>query len=128
MPQPLFRLNALLTLPFGLAALFAPAKTFASFGITLDAGGSLVARGYAASLIALGLLVLGLRDQRDPAVVDVLLWALLCFNAAESVIQLAAGVTGTATPAVFVTAGVHSVMSVLLLLSLRRARRARRSH
>jgi hypothetical protein len=41
----LFIANALLTFPFGVAALAAPAPLFAQFGLRLDATAQLIARG-----------------------------------------------------------------------------------
>jgi hypothetical protein len=54
MVRLLFIVNTLLTLPFGVLALAAPSALFAQFGIQLDAGGALIARGYGATLVAFG--------------------------------------------------------------------------
>ena len=80
MVRILLVLNTLLTLPFGIAALFSPDRLFAEFGLSLDAAGCLVARGYGATLVGFGTLLFLLRKTTDPGVVRSLLVALFLFN------------------------------------------------
>ncbi|MGE0313385.1 MAG: hypothetical protein AB7P21_17380 [Lautropia sp.] len=115
--------NTLLTFPFGVAALAAPAEVFAQFGVKLDAGGSLVARGYAATLVGYGLALWLLRDAGEAKVTRPLLLSLVAFNAIEAIIQGLAGVQGIAMPIIFANAALHAVVCAACGYAyLRRAR------
>ncbi|MGD9603156.1 MAG: hypothetical protein AB7O21_14875 [Gammaproteobacteria bacterium] len=118
MIRKLVVVNVLLTLPFGIAALLAPQPIFAQFGVALDADGALVARGYAATLIGFGLVLWGLRDSRDPAVVTPLLVGLLLFNAIEAGVQAAAATAGVATGAIGMNVALHAGVAAWLLGAL----------
>lgn len=63
MTKQIFLANSLLTLPFGIIALAIPGEIFSAFGITLDTGGQLIARGYAATLVGYGLVFLIFEGQ-----------------------------------------------------------------
>ena len=112
MTKILFTVNAILTLPFGILALILPEPVFAGYGIVLNDGGQLIARGYAATLIGYGLIYFSMRsvsaDMARP-----LLFASLIFNLIEAVIQGAAGLNSVALPAIWGTVAAHSVMAVL---------------
>lgn len=110
MLTPLLIVNALLTLPFGLATLAAPALVFAQFGLRLDPAAALVARGYAATLVGYGLAVWSLRRSRDRAITRPLLLSLVAFNGIEAIIQGVAGAEGLALPVIFVTVVIHAVL------------------
>lgn len=114
--------NAVLTLPFGIAALAAPAPVFAGFGVALDAGGQLIARGYAATCIGYGAVFLLSRANADPALGKALLIGSLLFNGIETAIQGMAGAAGTALPAIWGTVIAHAVMTVLSGVALAKAR------
>lgn len=102
--------NTLLTLPFGVAALVAPAAVFAQFGLNLDAGGSLVARGYSATLIGYGLALWLLRRCTDVKVLKPLLLSMVAFNAIEAVIQGVAGLHSVAMPVIYANVALHGVV------------------
>jgi hypothetical protein len=123
MTRVLFLVNALLTLPFGLVALFAPAAIFAGFGLTLDPGGALVARGYAATCLGYGVVFLLLRKTTEPAVTRALLAAAVIFNLVETVIQGTAAQAGTAQPVIWVTVGAHALTASLCAVALVQTRR-----
>lgn len=108
MVRSLLLVNTLLTLPFGLAALVAPVEVFAQFGVALDAGGALVARGYAATLIGYGLALWRLRSVTDASVVRTLLLSLVAFNLIEAVIQGLAGLQGVAAAMIFGNVLIHA--------------------
>lgn len=116
--KSLFVLNALLTFPFGVLALAAPAPLFAGFGIQLDAGGELIARGYGATLVAYGLVLYLERQSRDRRTVRAFLLSMALFNAIETVIQGVAGVQGIAAPMIFGTVTIHAVVTVLSAIAL----------
>lgn len=52
--KPLFILNTLVALSYGLGALLAPAWVMSSYGLTLNPAGELMTRFYGAELIAHG--------------------------------------------------------------------------
>jgi hypothetical protein len=110
--------NAALTLPFGVAALIAPATVFAGFGLSLDAGGELIARGYAAACLGYGWLFWMLRKTNEPAATRALLSAAVIFNLVETLIQGAAALGGGVLPAIWGTVGAHAVMTALCLYAL----------
>lgn len=110
MVQSLLVINSLLTVPFGVAALLAPAAVFAQFGVPLDAGGSLVARGYAATLIGYGTALWLLRRTPGTGISRPLLLSLVFFNGIEAVIQGAAGLEGLARPIIFANVALHGVV------------------
>jgi len=114
-----------LTLPFGIAALIAPAAVFSGFGIVPDAGAQLIARGYAATCIGYGTIFLLLRKNGDPAVAKALLAGSLLFNLIETLIQGMGGATGTASPGIWGTVTAHGIMTLLSALALlKRSQRA----
>ncbi|GAA4409911.1 hypothetical protein [Quisquiliibacterium transsilvanicum] len=119
MVKLLLVINTLLTLPFGIDALAAPAEVFAQFGLKLDAGGALVARGYAAALVGYGLLLWLLRHTRDRAVARPLLLSMVAFNGIEAVIQGLAGVQGTALPVILANVVVHGLVCAACLYAYR---------
>ena len=112
MVKLLFIVNTLLTFPFGIAALAVPVELFAQFGLKLDAGGALIARGYAATLVGYGLALWLLRHVREGQVVKPLLLSLVAFNAIEAVIQGVAGAQGLALPVIFANVGLHGLVCV----------------
>ena len=117
MVKLLLIVNALLTLPFGIAALAAPAEVFAQFGLTLDPAGSLIARGYSATLVGYGLVLWLLRRTSEAAVVKPLLLSAVAFNGIEAVIQGVAGVQGVALPIIFANVGLHGVVCLACLFA-----------
>ena len=116
-------LNTLLTLPFGVIALASPGALFAQFGLQLDPAGTLIARGYAATLVGYGLALLLLRTTADPRTAKVLLWSLVLFNAIESVIQGIAGMQGVAQPIILANAALHGIVGILCVAAALRLKR-----
>jgi hypothetical protein len=116
--------NALLTFPFGVLALLVPAAIFAPFGIRVDAGDALIARGYGATLVAYGWVLFGLRDVREPVTVRVLLVSMTLFNVVEATVQGIAGISGVAESAIWGTVGVHCAVAIWCLVHIARARKA----
>ena len=110
MVKLLLIVNTLLTLPFGIAALAAPAEVFAQFGLKLDPGGMLIARGYSATLVGYGLVLWLLRHTSEATVAKPLLLSLVAFNGIEAVIQGVAGVQGLALPVIFANVGLHGLV------------------
>lgn len=112
--------NALLTFPFGVVALAAPAAVFAQFGLQLDAGAALIARGYGATLVAYGVVLYLGRQSADPRMVRAFLVSIALFNAIEAVIQGIAGARGIAAAMIFGTVAIHAVVAVLSVIALYR--------
>jgi hypothetical protein len=110
MVKLLLIVNTLLTFPFGIAALAAPVQVFAQFGIELDPGGALIARGYAATLIGYGLALWSLRHFTETRFLKPLLISLVAFNAIEAVIQGVAGAEGLAAPVIFANVVLHGLV------------------
>lgn len=123
MVRSLLLLNTLLTLPFGVVALVAPGALFGQFGLQLDSAGTLLARGYGATLVAYGLALWLLRNATEPRTTAVLLWSLVAFNAIESAIQAVAGMQGVAQPIILANAALHGVVAVLCVVAASKARR-----
>ena len=118
--KSLFVLNALLTFPFGVLALSAPAALFAQFGLHLDAAGELIARGYGATLVAYGLVLYLQRQSSDGRTVRPFLLSMALFNSIETVIQGIAGVQGIAATMIFGNVAIHAVVAVLSVIALSR--------
>lgn len=118
MNRVLILVNAVLTLPFGIVALWAPTPVFAQFGVQLDAGGALIARGYGATLVAYGIALALLRDETEPRVLRALLLSMVAFNVIEAVIQGMAGMNGVASSAVYGNVVVHAIVAALCLRAL----------
>jgi hypothetical protein len=118
--KSLFILNALLTFPFGVLALAAPAGLFAQFGLQLDAAGELIARGYGATLVAYGVVLYLERQSADRRTVRSFLLSMVLFNSIEAVIQGIAGVQGIAATMIFGTVAIHVVVAVLSVIMLSR--------
>lgn len=114
----LFLTNSILTLPFGFLLLIIPGAMFSSYGITLDAGGELVARGYGATLVGYGLVFYFLRNISEIGVVKSLLLAALVFNLIEAVIQTAAASKGIVLPVIWVTVVLHAIVTILSTYAL----------
>ena len=117
MVKLLLIINTLLTLPFGVVALAAPVEVFAQFGLSLDPGGALVARGYSATLIAYGLSLWMLRGTTDATTTRVLLISVVVFNAVEAVIQGVAGAQGIALPVIFGNVALHAAVCIVCLIA-----------
>lgn len=120
MVKSLFILNALLTFPFGVLALAAPAALFAQFGLQLDAAGELIARGYGATLVAYGVVLYLERRSADRRTVRPFLLSMALFNSIEAVIQGIAGVQGIAATMIFGNVVIHAVVAVLSVIALSR--------
>jgi hypothetical protein len=118
--ESLFVVNALLTFPFGVLALLAPADLFAQFGLQLEAGAALIARGYGATLVAYGVVVYLERGTADRRTIRPFLVSMVLFNAIEGVIQGIAGAQGIATAMIFGTVAIHAVVAVLSFIALSR--------
>jgi hypothetical protein len=116
----IFIANAVLVLPFGIAALAAPGAVFAGFGLALDPGAQLIARGYAATSLGYGIVFLLLRNTTQGETARALLAASTVFNLIEFLIQAVAGTTGIASPAVWGTVVAHGIMTVLSALAFLR--------
>lgn len=113
MIKPLFLANSLLTLPFAILILAIPATLFANFGLELDAGGVLVARGYGATLAGYGLAYWGLRNISGTVEQKALLLAAIAFNLIEAIIQSMAALDGIVLPMIWGTIVLHVILFLL---------------
>ena len=120
MVKALFIVNALLTFPFGVLALAAPAALFAQFGLRLDAAAALIARGYGATLVAYGVVLFLERQSADGRTVRAFLLSMALFNAIEAVIQGIAGTQGIAAAIIFGNVSIHAAVAVLSFIALSR--------
>ncbi len=114
-----FWLNAVLLLPFGLAAIIAPEFVFSNFGMTIDAAGAGIARGYASLALGLGVIFLLLRNAIGRAVTVPLLLGSLVFNGAEVLVQVPIYFQGLANGMIWSTILGHCLGLVLSALALR---------
>jgi phage shock protein PspC (stress-responsive transcriptional regulator) len=112
----LFLGNSIVTLPFGILVLLKPAAMFSTFGIPLDLGGQLIARGYGATLVGYGLIFLLMRNTTDARMGKSLLFASFAFNLLEAIIQLAGVIEGTAVAFIWGTILIHLLFAVLSAL------------
>ena len=122
MTKTILIISVLQTFPFGIGAILVPGKLFAQFGVGLDPGGELIARGYGATLIGFGWVLWGLRSVQLPAMQKWLMIGLVLFNAIEAAIQCAAGLAETAQPIIFGNVGLHAAMAVASLVAILRIR------
>lgn len=104
--------NGILTLPFGVICLAYPADIFSSYGITLDAGGALVARGYGATLVGYGLLFYFQRNVSGLSQVKSLLIASIFFNLLETLIQAEAAIKEIVPPLIWLTITLHALLTM----------------
>lgn len=118
-----FVLNALLTLSFGVPAYFVPAEVFTTFGLTLDAGGQVVTRGYAITCVGYGLAMLAVRGVTEIAVVRGLLLATVVFNLGEVILQTQAGLAGTVGAMVWGTCASHAALGLLGFVQILRTKK-----
>jgi hypothetical protein len=114
-----FWLNAILVLPFGIAALIAPAFVFSNFGMTMDAVASGIARGYAATALGYSLIFLMLRNTTTRETVVALLFGSLVFNTVELLVQIPLFLQGLANAMIWTTIIGHALTAVLSALALR---------
>ncbi len=110
--------NTLLALPFAMAAIVAPAAVFSDFGLTLDAGASLIARGYASTLVGYGVFAWFMRDAEARPLRLKALTATLLFNLCEAVIQLMARLANVASEKIWVTITAHGVVTLLTVVAI----------
>ncbi len=118
MVKRLLILNVLLTFPFGVLALAAPAALFSPFGLQLNASGELMARGYGAALVAYGVVLYLARQAADRRTIRPLLLSMTLFNVIEAVIQGIAGAQGVAATMIFGNVAIHAVIAVLCFIAL----------
>ena len=120
MIKVLFIVNALLTLPFGVLALIEPETLFRQFGLDLNPAGALLARGYATTLVAYGMVLFLMRNTRDAGTSKAFLYSMVIFNLVETIIQGVAGTRGVANAMIWVTAVIHSGVFALCIVALAR--------
>ncbi len=120
MNKKLFIANAILTIPFAIGGLLAPATIFAPFGITLDAGGVLIARGYASTLMAYGILLFMSRNTSDAKALNAFLVSMTIFNLLEFTVQLLAFLQKVAAAPILATVIAHGILIILCALALTR--------
>jgi hypothetical protein len=111
------------TLPFGIASVLAPEWLFLQFGVLLDPSGQLVAQGYGATLIALGIALWALRGVQLPQLHMPLLVGVLAFNSIETAVQALGGMAGIAKPIIFGNVGLHAVMATWCAVAIVRVKR-----
>jgi hypothetical protein len=118
MIKKLFIANAILTIPFAIGGLLAPAPVFAPFGVTLDAGGALIARGYASTLMAYVILLFMSRNTSDAKALTAFLVSMTIFNMLEFAVQLLAFLQKVAAAPILATVIVHGILTILCALAL----------
>ena len=105
-----------------MLGLLFPTQLFAQFGINLDPGGALVARGYATVLIAYGLLLYSMRNSTDMTILRPFVYSMIVFNLLEFVIQSTAGIQGITSEMIWGTVITHGcvfLLSVFAVIKLR---------
>jgi hypothetical protein len=111
-------LNALMVIPFGISALIAPAYVFAQFGIAVDAATSGIVRGYGATALGYGIVLLLLRNAEDADDRRAVLSGSLVFNLLEVLLQVPLYANGLASSMIWVTICGHALLAVLSALAL----------
>jgi len=122
--KTLFILNAALALPFGLICLLFPMAVFTGFGLTLDEAGRLVARGYAVTCIAYGAIFWLSRDVTDKGFSRSLLIGSILFNILEVLIQTPPALSGSVSPAIWVTIIAHATVGALSVVQFLKSPKA----
>ncbi len=111
-------LTAILVIPFGIAAVLAPAMVFGQFGMTIDVVGAVVARGYGATALGYGIVFLMLRNAVERGVVLALLVGALVFNGLEVLVQVPFAFAGLANAMIWVTICGHALVGGLAAVAL----------
>ncbi len=122
MTKFLLSFSALQTFLFGIGAVFLPGMLFGNFGVSLDPAGELIARGYGATLLGLGIVLWGLRGAPAGVALRWCLAGLAAFNAIETAVQLQAGLAGTADPIIFGNVGLHAVLALVSVIAFLRCK------
>ena len=90
----LFIINAVIAGLFGLAFIFAPARTLASYGVTTDAQFAFVAQLFGAALLGYAVLTWSARNAGDSATRAAVVLALFVSDGVGFVIALMAQIRG----------------------------------
>jgi len=90
----LFTVNAVIAGLFGLAFIFAPARTLASYGVTTDAQFAFVAQLFGTALLGYAILTWSARSAGDSAARSAIVLALFVSDAVGFVIALMAQIRG----------------------------------
>ena len=114
----LFIINSFLTFPFGIIALIIPQQIFQTYGIDLDVGGQLIARGYGAALVSYGLIYFLLRNIEHTSFKRSLLIVAFLFNLLETIIQTITAIDGIVNSAIWVTVSLHALVALLCMVLL----------
>ena len=93
-PQLLFTVTAALMIFFGLGFLLIPGRVFLLYGVTLDAGGIMLARVAGSAVLALGTLAWSVRTSTDAQVIRHAATALVCFFLFKTAVTLLAQLSG----------------------------------
>lgn len=109
MTKFLLTFSALQTFLFGIGAVLMPGILFRNVGVSLDPAGELIARGYGATLLGLGIVLWGLRGAPAGVALRWSLAGLAAFNAIETAVQLHAGLGGIVDPIIFGNVGLHAL-------------------
>lgn len=115
-------LSGVMTIPFGIVALLAPAFTFGQFGIMVEGAQTGIVRGYGAAALGYGIVLVLLAAQADPVVRRAVLAGSVVFNAAEVALQLPLALGGQVSPMIWTTIAGHAVLLVLTLVAFGRER------
>jgi hypothetical protein len=117
--RPALYLNALLAIPFGLACFVTPVFVFAQFGMPLDPVAVGVARGYAATALALGVVFLLFAGETRAGAQRALLIGSLVFNGLEVILQVPFWFGGMAGPGIWGTILGHAIAFALSVAAFR---------
>ena len=108
----LFAVNAVIAGLFGLGFIFAPAQVLAQYGLTIDAGFSLVAQLFGAALIGYAVLTWPVRKAGDSEALRAIVFALLLSDGVAFVLALMAQLKGTVNSLGWSTVAIYLLLAV----------------
>ena len=108
----LFVVNAVIAGLFGLGFIFAPAKVLAQYGLTVDAGFSLVAQLFGAALIGYAILTWTARNAGDSNARQAMVLALFVSDAVAFVLSLMAQLKGAVNSLGWSTVAIYLLLAI----------------
>lgn len=108
----LFAVNAVIAGLFGLGFVFAPAQVLAQYGLTLDAGLSVIAQLFGAALIGYAILTWSARSAGASDARRAIVLALFVSNAIGFVLALMAQLKGLVNSLGWSTVAIYLVLAL----------------
>jgi hypothetical protein len=113
----MFLVNATLTLPVGIFALFFPLITFSVLGISLAEGSAVIARLYGLTLISYGLIFAFFQNSKDSTTVRSIFISAAVFQLLLALVLGMAAAQGSVSSVAWWLLILHTLVAVLCAYS-----------